>query len=85
MKIAACLSAAFVAGAMMVPGAATAAPQTTTTRTVTTSDHGQVTSRTTVRDHHNGWHGRTRWKTQCRTWWKHGHKYRTCKKVRVRW
>ncbi|WP_157082202.1 hypothetical protein [Sphingomonas pruni] len=31
--------------------------------------------------HHHGW----KWKKVCTVRWHHGHKVRTCRKVRVRW
>lgn len=81
MKLLFCAGAA-LAAAVMIPTAANAAPQTSRTTTVTTNDRGTVTRTTVTREHGNrGWH----WRTRCKTWWHHGRKYRSCKRVRTRW
>ena len=82
MKWIACIGAAVLA-VSLVPVEASAAPQTTVTKTVTRDGRATVT-RTTIRDRRDGRHG-WRWRTHCKTWWHHGRKHRTCRRVRVRW
>lgn len=72
------LMAALAVGVAVVPVAASADPgQTTVTRTTVkkTSDNER---------RYDGGH-RWRWKTVCTTKWKHGRKWRQCRKVHTRW
>ncbi|MBS0479650.1 MAG: hypothetical protein JSR79_10170 [Proteobacteria bacterium] len=76
------LAGTALAAVIMLPAAASAAPQTSRTTTVTTNDRGTVTRTTVTRERgRRGWH----WRTRCKTWWHHGRKYRSCKRVRVHW
>lgn len=44
-----------------------------------------VTERTVIRHEENRrWHGRDRWRTVCRTVYRHGHRDRVCRQVRFR-
>lgn len=83
MKMIACLGAALIAGVAMMPLEVSAAPQTTVTKTVMHNGRGTTTRTVTTRDRsaRGGWH----WQTKCKTWYHHGRKYKSCKKVRTRW
>jgi len=84
MKLIATLgAAALVAGVGLMPLEASAAPQTMTTKTVT-RDGDRTTTRTVTtrnRSARGGWH----WRTKCKTWYHHGRKYKSCKRMRTRW
>ena len=72
------IAAALAAGAVVAPTMASADPgQTTVTRTTVTK------SSDNERRYDGGrrWH----WKTVCTTKWRHGKKWRQCRKVRTRW
>ena len=72
------IAAALAAGAMVVPTMASADPgQTTVTRTTVK----KMSNNDRRYDNGRRWHT----KTVCTTKWKHGRKWRDCRKVRTRW
>jgi hypothetical protein len=78
MKKLVLIAAALAAGAMIAPTVASADPgQTTVTRTTVT----RTTDNERRYDGGRRWH----WKTVCTNKWRHGKKWRQCRKVRVRW
>ena len=81
MKLIASLGAAALVATIAFD--ANAAPQTTTT--TVRHDRNGTTTKTVVtrntREARGGW----RWRTNCKTWYHHGRKYRSCKRVRYRW
>lgn len=81
MKLIACLGAAALVA--MIPLEANAAPQSMSTTTVKHDRNGTTTRTVTTRSRsaRGGWH----WQTKCKTWYHHGRKFKSCKKVRARW
>ncbi len=75
MKLFTLAAAGFAALAGLAPTApAVAAPQ----RHV--EEHTTVTTRTSVREERPRY--RSHWRTVCKTKWRHGHRVRTCTRVR---
>jgi hypothetical protein len=72
------LIAALAAGVAVLPTAANADPGQTTVKRTTVTRTSETHRRV---DNGRRWH----WKTVCTTKWKHGRKWRQCRKVRTRW